>query len=142
MNNTNETKSLKAGLIEKFKTSDAERIEAERKAAALTTRETEERFAAFFGQKPERTKGMRAFFDDVTVQRNCGYDGGWQVIQNCSVCGKEVVSSAFSKLEDIGRQIAKDAKHYGCSDKVVVPSTDDKLLEAIRDFISENCNCD
>ncbi len=133
-----ETKSLKARLIQKFQTVDAERADAEAKAAAWTNRETEERFIAFFGQKPERVDGMKAFFEDVAVQRNCGSQGGWQVIQNCPVCKKEIVSSASVKTEDIGRSLAVSPKHYQCGSTPVRQTTEDKLLDALREFISEN----
>lgn len=137
-----EKKSLKASLIQKFNTADAERVDADAKAAKLTNRETEERFIAFFGQKPERVDGMKAFFEDVAVQRNCGSQGGWQVIQICPVCEKEIVSSAYVKTEDIGRQLAGSPKHYHCGTTPVRQTAADTLLDALREFISENTICD
>lgn len=137
-----EQKSLKVRLIQKFQTLDAERVDAEAKAAALTNRETEERFIAFFGQKPERVDGLKVFFEDVALQRNCGSQGGWQVIQICPVCDKEIVSSAYVKTEDIGRAIAGSPKHYHCGTTPVIKDAADTLLDALREFISENTICD
>lgn len=137
--------SLKQTLIGKFEAQQKAKAIAEAEALKITERETEERFTLFFGQKPERVEGSKAFFDDVILTRNCGYDGGWSVSFNCTNCQKEYARGSGSTFEKIGELIFKGAgKCYSCdsAQRYSEQSSDDQLLQILRDFILDNCHCD
>lgn len=137
--------SLKEILINKFQTVKAARDAANRKKDELQTKVTEEQFFLFFGRKPDSVSGTRAAFDDVTVIYNCSYGGGWQVASNCSGCGVQMTSGNCQAPEEVGEQIVKtDRRCYNCKAKAdnSVISPDDALLDALKDFMRENCNCD
>lgn len=133
-------KSLKQTLIEKFEITEKAKRTAEAEALKITERETEERFTLFFGQKPERVEGNKAFFDNVVLTRNCGYEGGWSVSFKCTNCENLFSRGNGSTFEKLGELISKGAGEcYNCntSQRKIEQSGEDKILEGLRDYIRE-----
>jgi hypothetical protein len=62
-----------------------------------------------------------------------------RVITQCPTC-QEYVEHQVSDLADIGEVLENPRKHHYCTPRPSVnpPSTEERLIEVIRDFIAEN----
>ncbi len=139
-----ETPLLKDSLIALYEAKQNAESETKIAADKLTEKETADRFFHFFGVQPDQVIGMKAMHEGLTFVRNCGYGGDWQIEKECPECKGQTTAGGNSK-EELGKILTEPpALCYTCKCQIDQKqlSGEDKLIEAFRDFISQNCHCD
>lgn len=136
---------LKNSLVESYKSQQLAEIRVKASSDKLTTKETEQRFEIFFGVKPEKVNGMKAIHEGITFVRNCGgYGGAWQIERACPKCSSKQTTGGNTK-EELGKILSESNEIcYNCRNKEtqIQLSTEDKLLEVLRDFVYEHSQND
>lgn len=136
---------MKELLIQSYRDTQLAEIRAKTASDKLTGKETEERFYLFFGRKPDSVSGMKAVCEGITFIRNCGHGGSWQIENLCRECKTGNIVSGGSTKEEIGKILSQTPSLcYNCRNKETQSqlSTEDKLLQVLRDFVYEHSQSD